>query len=63
MTEDELAEYLSTLMGYNAAISNSEQQELDGNAAGDVIDENLLQEITADMFVEELLGFTMCGEC
>ena len=59
MTEYELAEYLTTLLGHNAEGGNCEQQEFDSSTAGDVIDENLPQEITANMFSNELLGFSM----
>ena len=59
MTEYELAEDLTTLLGHNAEGGNCEQQEFDPSTAGDVIDENLPQEITANMFSNELLGFSM----
>lgn len=59
MTEYELAEYLMTLLGYHAEGGSSELQEFDTNIAGDVISENLPQDITADMFANEVLGFAM----
>ena len=62
MTEYELAEYLTTLLGYNAEGGNCEQQEFDPSTAGDIIDENLPQEITANMFSNELLGFSMYND-
>ncbi len=62
MTEDELAEYLTTLMGYSAEGGNCEQHEFDPSTAGDVIEENLPQEITANMFTNQLLGFSMYSD-
>ena len=62
MTEYELAEYLTTLLGYNAEGGNCEQQEFDPSTAGDIIDDNLPQEITTNMFSNELLGFSMYTE-
>ncbi len=62
MTEYELAEYLTTLLGYNAEGGNCELQEFDPTTAGDIIDENLPQEITANMFSNELLGFSMYSD-
>lgn len=59
MTEYELAEYLMTLLGYHAEGGSSELQEFDTNIAGDVISENLPQDITAEMFANEVLGFAM----
>lgn len=59
MTEYELAEYLMTLLGHHAEGGSSELQEFDTNIAGDVISENLPQEITADMFANEVLGFAL----
>ena len=62
MTEYELAEYLTTLLGYNAEGGSSELQDFDTSTAGDLIDENLPHEVTADMFANELLGFGMYAD-
>lgn len=59
MTEYELAEYLTTLLGFNAEGGSSELQEFDVNTAGDIIDQNLPHHITGDMFANEVLGFSM----
>ena len=62
MTEYELAEYLTTLLGFNAEGGSSELQDFDTDKAGDLIDENLPYEITADLFANELLGFGMYAD-
>ncbi|XP_013416583.1 cilia- and flagella-associated protein 251 isoform X1 [Lingula anatina] len=59
MTEYELAECLTTLLGFNAEGGSSEMHEFDPSTAGDIIEENLPQDITVDMFADELLGFSM----
>ena len=59
MTEYELAEYLTTLLGFNAEGGSSELQEFDTSIAGDVIDQNLPHHVTAEMFANEVLGFSM----
>ncbi|OWF42534.1 hypothetical protein KP79_PYT24980 [Mizuhopecten yessoensis] len=58
----ELAEYLTTLLGFNAEGGSSELQEFDSSQAGDVIDQNLPHQITADTFSKEVLGFSMYNE-
>lgn len=62
MTEYELAEYLTSLLGYNPEGGSSELQEFDPTEAGDLIDQNLPAEITSDMFANELLGFGMYSD-
>lgn len=59
MTEDELADYLVTLLGYNEEGGSSESGKLAPGVAGDIIEDNLPLEITAEMFANELLGFSM----
>ncbi|XP_071181145.1 cilia- and flagella-associated protein 251-like isoform X1 [Mytilus edulis] len=59
MTEYELAEYLTTLLGFNAEGGSSELQEFEVNTAGDIIDQNLPHHITGEMFANEVLGFSM----
>ena len=62
MTEYELAEYLTTLMGFNAEGGSSELQPFDPTEAGDLIDQNLPHKVTGDMFANELLGFGMYSD-
>ena len=62
MTEYELAEYLTTLLGYNEEGGSSELQEFDTTRAGDIIEDFIPEEVTADMFCNELLGFSMYNE-
>lgn len=62
MTEMELAEYLTTLMGFNEEGGSSELQEFDPSTAGDLLDTNLPVQINAGMFAQEILGFSMTGE-
>lgn len=58
MTEYELAEYLTTLLGFNAEGGSSELQEFDTSIAGDVIDQHLPHQVTGEMFANEVLGFS-----
>ena len=62
MTEYELAEYLTTLLGFNEEGGSSELHEFDPTTAGSVIDDNLPQDITAEMFSNDLLGFGMYSD-
>ena len=62
MTEYELAEYLTTLLGYNEEGGSSELTRFDPSTTGDVIEESLPQDVTADMFSNELLGFSMYSD-
>ncbi|XP_071945536.1 cilia- and flagella-associated protein 251-like [Antedon mediterranea] len=57
MTEAEVAEYITTLLGFNAEGGSSEIGTFDSTNSVDLIDENLPEEITADMFAAEILGF------
>lgn len=59
MTEYELAEYLTTLLGFNVEGGSSEVQDFDASMVGDVIDKNLPHHITSEMFSNEVLGFSM----
>lgn len=59
MTEYELAEYLTTLLGFNVEGGSSELQEFDSSTAGDIIDQNLPVNVTEEMFANEILGFSM----
>lgn len=62
MTEYELAEYLTTLLGFNPEGGSSELHELDTAAAGDIIDQNMPHQINATMFAREILGFALFGD-
>ena len=62
MTELELAEYLTTLMGFNEEGGSSELAPFDPVQAGDDIDAHLPEEITADVFANDLLGFGMYSD-
>ena len=62
MTEYELAEYLTTLMGFNAEGGSSELQAFNPTEAGELIDQNLPHKITGEMFANELLGFGMYSD-
>ena len=59
MTEYELAEYLTTLLGFNPEGGSSEMHELDTTMAGDVIDKYMPTSINASLFAKEMLGFSL----
>ena len=62
MTEYELAEYLTTLLGFSPDGGSSELHTLDTAMAADVIDANLPHNINAPLFAKEILGFQMFDE-
>ncbi|PAA87973.1 hypothetical protein BOX15_Mlig030593g1, partial [Macrostomum lignano] len=57
MTEYELAEYLTTLLGFNPEGGSFELEEFNPATAGDLIDAHIPARIGASGFVEDLLGF------
>ncbi|XP_071509123.1 cilia- and flagella-associated protein 251-like [Diadema antillarum] len=57
MTEAEVAEYLTTLLGINPEGGSSELGGYDATGAQEVLEEALPEGITAEMFAMELLGF------
>jgi len=57
--EEELAEYLTTLLGMNEEGGSSELQKFDTTGAADIIQDYIPEDITANMFCNELLGFAM----
>ena len=59
MTEYELAEHLTTLLGFNREGGSCEQEAFDAEAAGLFIAENLPYDINMEVFVNEILGFSM----
>ena len=59
MTEYELAEHLTTLLGFNQEGGSCEQEQFDAEKAGGQIAENLPYDINAEVFINEILGFSM----
>ncbi|XP_067932083.1 cilia- and flagella-associated protein 251-like [Watersipora subatra] len=57
MTEYELSEYLTTLLGFNEEGGSCEQHTFDPAEAGNVIVDNLPLELSAKEFSDDLLGF------
>lgn len=57
MTESEVAEYITTLLGFNPEGGSSELGSYDAGGAADLLDDALPEQITADMFANEVLGF------
>ncbi|XP_033628136.1 cilia- and flagella-associated protein 251-like isoform X2 [Asterias rubens] len=57
MTEAAVAEYLTTLLGYNPEGGSSELGSFDPTGAGDILEDSLPELISADMFAGEVLGF------
>ncbi|KAM4707122.1 cilia- and flagella-associated protein 251 [Discoglossus pictus] len=56
MTEEELAEYLSTLLGLNPEGGSSELGTYDPKGAAELMEQEIPEEITAAMFTAEILG-------
>ncbi|XP_005089173.1 cilia- and flagella-associated protein 251 [Aplysia californica] len=59
MTEYELAEHLTTLLGFNREGGSCEQEPFDADSAGSYIAENLPFDLNAEVFINEILGFSM----
>jgi len=57
MTEQEMAEHLSTLVGFNPEGGSCENKDLNIEAIDDILEKSFPETITAEMFAEELLGF------
>ena len=62
MCEYDLAEYLTTLLGFNAEGGSCEQQEFDPSPAGDLIEMHMAEHIDADGFANDLLNFGMYSD-
>ncbi|XP_041456928.1 cilia- and flagella-associated protein 251-like isoform X2 [Lytechinus variegatus] len=62
MTEVEVAEYLTTLLGVNPEGGSSELGGYDSAGAQDILEDALPEGITASMFAMELLGFGGAAE-
>ncbi|XP_074868746.1 cilia- and flagella-associated protein 251 isoform X2 [Carettochelys insculpta] len=56
MTEEELAECLTTLLGMNPEGGRSEMATYDPSGAAAVIEEEIPEEITAEIFTADILG-------
>jgi Ca2+-binding EF-hand superfamily protein len=57
LTEEEIAEHLSTLLGYNTEGGSCEESSLaDEEVAGEIIEKRLPTVITANIFADSLLG-------
>ncbi|KAM8960745.1 cilia- and flagella-associated protein 251 [Pelodytes ibericus] len=56
MTEDELAEDLSTLLGLNPEGGSSELSNYDSTGASVILEQEIPEQITMDMFSSEILG-------
>ena len=59
MTEYELAEYLTTLLGYVNEGGSSELAEFDTDVAATAIERDLPRHLTADTFAQIVLGFNL----
>ena len=57
MTEYELSEYLTTLLGFNEEGGSCEQHMFDAANAGNIIVDNLPLNISTKTFTDDLLGF------
>lgn len=57
MTEYELSEYLTTLLGFNEEGGSCEQHMFDPSEAGNIIIDNLPVDIHTKTFTDDLLGF------
>ena len=57
MTEYELSEYLTTLLGFNEEGGSCEQHMFDPSEAGNIIVNNLPVDMSTKTFTDDLLGF------
>ncbi len=56
LTEAELAEYMSTLLGFAQASGSAESHSFDAKKASELLQDNLPKEVTAESFAGEMLG-------
>lgn len=56
MTEEELAEYFTTLLGLNPEGGSSELGTYNSTGAAELLEQEIPEEITADLFAVEILG-------
>ncbi|KAH9503911.1 Cilia- and flagella-associated protein 251 [Bulinus truncatus] len=59
MTEEELTEHLTTLLGFNKEGGSCEEEPFESEAAGAFIAETLPFDINAEILCNEILGFSM----
>ncbi|XP_055861223.1 cilia- and flagella-associated protein 251-like isoform X2 [Biomphalaria glabrata] len=59
MTEEELTEHLTTLLGFNREGGSCEEEPLESDAAGAFIADTLPFDINAEILINEILGFSM----
>ena len=57
MTEAELAEFMSTLLGLGELGGSAETGTYDASNANQLLRDHLPENITADNFAEQVLGF------
>lgn len=62
MTEGEMAEYMSTLLGIGELGGSAETGTYDASNAAELLREHLPENITADNFAAQVLGFLTEGE-
>ena len=62
MTEGELAECMTTLLGLGELGGSAETGTYDASNANDLLEEHLPEDITADSFAAQVLGFVTEGE-
>lgn len=62
LTDYELAEYLTTLMGFNEEGGSSEKKTFNADEASSLIDSNLPRAISSQTFVDKILGFSSLME-
>ena len=62
MTEGEMAEYMSTLLGIAELGGSAETGTYDASNAAELLREHLPENITADNFAAQVLGFLTEGE-
>ena len=61
MTEAELAEYMTTLLGLGELGGSAETGTYDASNASELLKEYLPENITADNFAAQVLGFVTEG--
>lgn len=57
MTQEELAEYMSTLLGLSDLGGSAETGTFDASHAAQLLREHLPEKISAEQFADQILGF------